>query len=312
MTEQPAVAVAAPGAACLGQPARPSRGACASHLVATYHYIRARNSDGVTGLTPEQFDEHVRAIKAKHRVVTVEEFAALHTCERGLALFTFDDALRDQFQAAAILDDHGLPGVFFAPMRPYSDEPERWCTQHLLHALADELGWFELERRVTPHLTGLAIDQYEVDRLYHYEVRHKRRLKYALAFALPAEQAATLLREINSQVGLCSDDWYMTAGQLRALEDAGHALGGHGFDHVPYNTLSPKAQAADMHRAVRTMNKLFGTLPRALAYPFGRYTPVTQALAKACGYTHCFTTADRVDAKFVPDELARRAQESQR
>ena len=86
-----------------------------------------------------------------------------------------------------------------------------------------------------------------------------------------------------------------------------HALGGHGFDHLPYNTLSPKAQAADMHRAVRLMNQLFGTLPRALAYPFGRFTSVTAALARACGYIHTFTTEDRVDAKFVRDEITRRA-----
>ena len=80
---------------------------------------------------------------------------------------------------------------------------------------------------------------------------------------------------INSVVGLKPDDWYMAPDQLRALQDAGHALGGHGFNHVPYDTLSPKALAADMHRAVRTMNTLFGTLPRTLAYPFGRCTPTS-------------------------------------
>lgn len=278
-----------------------------AHFVATYHYIRERNSDGVTGLTPREFDRQIVAIKAQYRIVTVEEFVALHRSEDGLALITFDDALRDQATAAAILDGHGVTGVFFTPMRPYSDDPERWCTQHLLHALAEELGWVELERRVEPHVAGLAIDMHEVHRLYHYEVPGKRRLKYALAFALPAAQSAAVLAEINTRVGLRAENWYMTAAQLRTLEDAGHALGGHGFDHVPYNTLSPKQQAADMHRAVRLMNATFGTLPRALAYPFGRFTPTTQALAQACGYIHTFTTEDRVDAKFVPDELGRRA-----
>jgi peptidoglycan/xylan/chitin deacetylase (PgdA/CDA1 family) len=105
---------------------------------------------------------------------------------------------------------------------------------------------------------------------------------------------------------LKADDWYLTVEQLRALEDAGHALGGHGFDHVPYDTLSPKAQAADMHRAVRTMNLLCGALPRTLAYPFGRCTPVTETLVRGCGYTFAFTTENRVDAKFVGDELVRR------
>jgi peptidoglycan/xylan/chitin deacetylase (PgdA/CDA1 family) len=282
-----------------------------SHFVATYHYVREHNSDGVAGVTPQIFEQQLRAIAALYRVVTVEEFAALHAAERGLALITFDDALSDQVLAASILDELGLPGVFFAPMRPYSDEADRWCMQHLLHALAHELGWAELERRADLRLAEVKIDQAEADRLYHYELPHKRRLKYALAFALPAAQSADLLREINAGVGLVPDHWYMTGDQLRALEDAGHALGGHGFDHLAYNTLSPKAQAADMHRAVRTMNELFGALPRAMAYPYGRYTPATQALVRACGYIHAFTTEDRVDAKFVLDELARRQNGSQ-
>ena len=279
-------------------------------FIATYHYVREKNSDGVTGITPAQFDVQIRAIKSHYRIVTAEEFVALHRDEPGLALITFDDALRDQFLAASILNEHGVPGVFFAPMRPYSDRPDNWCTQHLLHALAEHLGWAEFERRVEPQLKGVTIDMAEADRLYHYEVPHKRRLKYALAFALPQERTGPLLREIKAGLGLPAEDWYLTAAQLRTLQDAGHALGGHGFDHVPYNTLSPKAQAADMHRAVRMMNALFGAMPRTLAYPFGRTTPQTEIIARGCGYTHAFTTDDRIDAKFVLDEIGRRASRS--
>ena len=83
-------------------------------------------------------------------------------------------------------------------------------------------------------------------------------------------------------------------------------MGGHGFDHLPYDTLTPKAQAADMHRALQVMNTACGARPRALAYPFGRCTPATVALARGCGYVLGFTTENRVDAKFVPAELARR------
>lgn len=289
-------AAAAPG------PGLPDPG----HFVATYHYVREQNSDGVTGVTPREFAEQIRAIQAGYRIVTVEGFVAQHRDQRRLALITFDDALRDQALAASILDEHDVPGVFFAPMRPYSNEPERWCTQHLLHALAQELGWHELARRIEPHLAGIEIDPAEVDRLYHYELPHKRRLKYALAFALPAARAAAVLRDINAGVGLRAEDWYLTVAQLRALEGAGHALGGHGFDHLPYSTLSPAQQAADLRRAADLMNALCGQRPRVLAYPFGRFTRETEELARACGYIHMFTTEDRVDAKFVLSELTRR------
>lgn len=283
--------------------ARPS---ASSHLVATYHYIREHPSDGVTGLTPAQFREQIVAIQSRYLVVCAEQFAVLREEETGLALITFDDAVRDQALAAEILADLGVPGVFFAPMRPFSDEPDRWCAQHLLHALADELGWRELERRVEPHLGDVEIDTARMNRLYHYELPHKRRLKFALAFALASERAWEILRDINASVGLRAGDWFMSVEQLRQLQDAGHSLGGHGFDHVPYTTLSPMAQAADMHRAMRTMTTQFGSMPRPLAFPFGRADAHTLALAHGCGYTMTFGTDDRVDAKFLMEELARR------
>lgn len=273
------------------------------HLVVTYHYIREQNTDGVTGISPAEFDAHVRAIKSRYRIVTADEFVALHDSEKGLALVTFDDAVRDQLTAASILDDHGLPGVFYAPMRPYSDEAQRWCTQHLLHALAEHLGWAEFERRAWPLLEDVAIDRAEVDRLYHYEVPAKRRLKYALAFAVPQARAATLLLELNSAVGLSAADWYMSAAELRSLEERGHALGGHGYDHVPFTTLTSKQQAAELSRSVRTLNTICGARPRTLAYPYGRWNATTAALAAGCGYTFAFTTENRVDAKFVLEKI---------
>jgi peptidoglycan/xylan/chitin deacetylase (PgdA/CDA1 family) len=95
----------------------------------------------------------------------------------------------------------------------------------------------------------------------------------------------------------------MSAGQLREMQSAGHGIGGHGFDHVPYNTLSPKAQAADMHRAQLEMTRCCGAMARAMAYPYGRWTPETAAIARGCGYTFCFDTDSRVDAKYLEDHL---------
>lgn len=280
-----------------------------SSLVVTYHYLRERNSDGVTGITPDEFRTHISAIRKNHRVVSAEEFAAAGTENSALALITFDDAVRDQYLAASMLDEYNLPGVFFAPMRPYSEEPDRWCSQHLLHALAEHLGWREFERRAEPHLHGVEIDVERMNQLYHYEVPEKRRLKFALAFAISPRHSWNILREINSDVGLSPDSWYMSREELSQVQDSGHSLGGHGFDHVPYSILSPDEQAVDMRRAAGTMNSLFGTRPRPLAYPFGRCDETTESLGRACGYTMTFTTSDRVDAKFLMHELARRESE---
>lgn len=289
------------GTAAATRPAPPG-----TNLIVTYHYVRDQNSDGVVGVTPETFRRHVRAIRQHFEVVTADDYVQRHALERGLALVTFDDAVRDQFVAAEILDELGCPGVFFAPMRPYADAPDGWTTQHLLHALAHHLGWRELEARLAPYLADVVVDEAAMNRLYHYEAPEKRRLKYALAFALSPAQCRAALSAINANVGLQAADWFMTADQLRSLQDAGHALGGHGFDHVPYSTLTPEAQRVDIQRAADEMNLRFGRRPRTFAYPYGRETPETAAMIRAAGFTFTFGTSERVDAKFFPEFFQQR------
>lgn len=289
-------------------------------LVVTYHYVRPANSDGVTGLTPDAFERQLRAIGATRRFVTAEQFAEAVELtgegEPGTALITFDDAVRDQFDHAfPVLSRLGVPAVFYAPMRPAdaSLHPrERWTPQHLLHALAQTLGWEELERRGMARLGDVRVDQAEIDRIYHYEEPRKRLLKYLLAFAVPPARAAALLTEINeapyaqhAAPELRADDWFMPVEQLIALQDAGHSLGNHGYDHAALGTLSPEAQEADLRRARDMMDHLTGRAWRTLAYPFGSATPATGKIARRLGYSLCFTTRDRVDCKYLDDALAR-------
>lgn len=292
------------------------------NLIVTYHYVRPKNSEGVTGITPGELSAQIRAIKTRFRVVSVEEFVGAGGSLDGAALITFDDAVVDQHQhAAGVLAEHGVPAVFFAPMRPIAGVEEiaafdrsagaaevvgsdpRWCTQHLLHALAQELGWRELERRVLEKTGRGMVDAEEMNRLYAYEVPEKRYLKYLMAFALPHREATRALHEVNQRVGLRASEWFCTAAQLRELQAAGHAIGGHGFDHVPYPTLSPARQAADMRMAMSVMSRELGAMGRAMAYPFGRHDQSTRRIASGIGYTWLFDTSERTDAKDVNEKL---------
>lgn len=271
------------------------------NLVLTYHYVRPTNSDGVTGISPDRFRDQLTRAGQCYTFVTLEEFLSREAeGATGLGLITFDDAVKDQWvYAQPVLASMQLPAVFFAPMRPFSYEPDLWITQHLLHALAQELGWSELEHRVDNiigHVEMTPEQSEQMNALYHYEVPEKRRLKWLLAFGINAKLAGSTLREINGRVNLCTREWFMSREEIVALQDLGHAIGGHGFDHLPYSTLSPMLQAADMHRAQRLMTDIAGSMPRALAYPFGRFNEHTQRIARQCGYSRWFSTSDRVDA----------------
>ena len=268
------------------------------NLVVTYHYVRPANSPGVTGITPDAFESQLRDIRANYEVVTAEEFAALAPTRPGLALITFDDALLDQYiYAAPILERLAVPAVFFAPMRPFAGLRDGWTTQHLLHALADRFGFGELERLVMPHVRDIRIDREQVDDLYAYELPEKRTLKWLMAFALAPDRARKILSGINEYVGLMHTSWFMSREQLLHLQHLGHSIGGHGFEHAPYATLTPKQQCADMHLAQYWMSRLFGHMPRQVAYPFGSFDDTTEVLARSAGYTYAHTTSNRTDAK---------------
>ncbi|MFK7959807.1 MAG: polysaccharide deacetylase family protein [Phycisphaerales bacterium] len=279
------------------------------HFIATYHYVRPENSDGVTGITPEAFERQLRAIAAGWDVVGVDEFIARESEASGLALITFDDAVRDQYTwAAPILESLGMPAVFFAPMRPFDpvhdDRPDQqWIAQHLLHALAEQMGWPAFERAfdaaVAARSLRISIDLEHMNELYHYEVPAKRRLKYSIAFALDPSTVAGILTEINAEVGLQARDWFMGPGDLIDLERRGFAIAGHGYDHFPYSTMTADQQRDDLRRAREVLDALLGPANRSLAYPFGRSTSVTAEIAAELGYTRCFGTEERIDAREV-------------
>ena len=97
----------------------------------------------------------------------------------------------------------------------------------------------------------------------------------------------------------------MTREELVDLQRRGFTIGGHGFDHLPFSTMTPAAQHVDMRRARDVMDDLLGPRPRPIAWPFGRTTEDTPLIAQALGYTRCFNTEGRVDARDVMDVLGR-------
>jgi peptidoglycan/xylan/chitin deacetylase (PgdA/CDA1 family) len=286
-------------------------------LVVTYHYVRPANSDGVTGITPEEFARQIGLVRETHRIVGVDEFVALSHVSGGmrgrpLALITFDDAVKDQRRhALPVLQRLRVPAVFFAPMRPVDpalSTLEAWTPQHLVHALAEAMGWDALEREVRREVGEVAVDRARMDALYHYEKPAKRWLKFVLAFVVPAERAWAMLDWINRDgPRLGAHDWFMSAEELVDLQRRGHAIGAHGYDHLPYSSLRPLEQAWDMARAARVMSRLLGERGRTIAFPFGRHDACTDRLVREFGYRHAFTTEDRVDCKFLEEALARRA-----
>lgn len=87
---------------------------------------------------------------------------------------------------------------------------------------------------------------------------------------------------INSgEIG--TNGFYMSVQDLRALQRAGHELGGHTLSHPDLTKLSP----ADLQHEVcddRAALQHWGLDPQAFDYPFGFFNDAVVATVKGCGY----------------------------
>jgi peptidoglycan/xylan/chitin deacetylase (PgdA/CDA1 family) len=76
---------------------------------------------------------------------------------------------------------------------------------------------------------------------------------------------------------------YLTLPQVRALQTAGHEIGGHTATHANLPLLDDAARQREIcgDRAALLAD---GFAVRSLAYPFGGQDPAVQQIAAACGY----------------------------
>jgi peptidoglycan/xylan/chitin deacetylase (PgdA/CDA1 family) len=79
-----------------------------------YHRISNTNIDSVT-VKPSQFSQHLIILKRDYELIDMTEFLANRDAPRRkpAVIITFDDGYEDNFQAAKMLRDAGIPCTFF-------------------------------------------------------------------------------------------------------------------------------------------------------------------------------------------------------
>lgn len=88
--------------------------------------------------------------------------------------------------------------------------------------------------------------------------------------------------------GLIGTTGYMTWEQLRALQEAGHEIGGHSLDHMHIDGLDAQAlrhEVCDDRQALQAG----GFEVVSFAYPFGGYDEAAREMVRDCGYTSART-----------------------
>jgi peptidoglycan/xylan/chitin deacetylase (PgdA/CDA1 family) len=284
-------------------------------LAVMYHYVRKVDSpttEGIVPLSPQAFEDQLDALCTVAQPIDWPALRAWTLGEGNLPacsfLLTFDDGLADHAEIAApILEAHGLRGTFFVAgevlIRP------RMLPAHAIHLLVASLGYDRFARELQEMLHKLDhqrdwtddLDESDALTTYHYEPPDRARLKYLLNMVLPAGLRNAAVDDLFERFIGSPTEWarhcYLRWDQLRAMQERGHTIGGHGYSHEPLGRMNAGDQRRDIEAVAAVLNEGLGREARPLSLPFGSFNEMTSRFCREAGFAHAFTTErDWIDA----------------
>ena len=231
------------------------------------------------------FGEQMSYLKARHRVVSVQDLLAAYTQGKELpprsVMITFDDAYRDFAERAwPVLRELSLPVAVFVPTA-FPDNPGAvfWW---------DRLDW-AFER--TPRRDEVSTP---AGRL-RLGTAAERRQGLSLVKRFLKEQPLTELERLVAEV--CSPlaappapQEVLGWGELRRLAREGVVLGAHTRTHPFLSRLTPEAARAETLGSLADLRREIGEVLPIFAYPDGRHNQLALEAVRAAGFTLAFTT----------------------
>ncbi len=295
--------------------------------VFTYHRIAEPGSDlfydPVISATPESFRAQIDWLSRSMPILTlseaIERIASATAWREPVALVTFDDGYRDNFEIAApILRDRGIPATFFLPTAFIESPRLPWWDEVACIIKQTRVRRLELPRRPDRDGDGsagpppLSIDLDAVPRSAAIQtiiaafldetIRDERWFLERLA-----ERA-----EVDVDNQTMARALFTSWDQVRRLTgpDGGLSVGSHGHSHRKLAGLDGDSQRRELAGSRQVLEDRLGREVAALAYPYGwpgTYTAETKALAAGAGYRAAFASLEGVNrqGEIDPFEIRR-------
>jgi len=278
-----------------------------------YHYIRKDSNDPVPRLLGTKigdFNEHVALVKKKYNITSLKEIHSFYynsfTIRNGL-LFTFDDGLSDQYEAAKILKENEIEAIFFIPTCIIKDEmPANPIIIHYaiaLHGLRDFIRTLNIlivesypsfQQYFKRIFTMKDINEtiIQIKKIFHYELE-------------PLISRAILLEIFKKMIkpeGLKINDLHLTKNQIESILEMGHCIGTHSHSHISFGRkgIDDEYIKKELIFPKYNLEMLFNTKILAMSYPFGEPEDCLTAedlLKKTDSYKIAFTIQNKFNSK---------------
>lgn len=289
-----------------------------------FHYIRqdfTQAHPGIFGLTPDQFKHYLMALSREANFISQSQLREVVLKQRDMPekvwLITFDDGLKEQFELALpILDEMGIPAIFFASTQPIAEKIP--LAVHLTHILrsrfAPEVIACEIKEVCkAKDLDIKTLNVVNATTQYVYDSAEVAELKYLLNFSIPLAIRDQVVYEcfdrmIGEDLTRLCDQLYMCDAQLMELARRDY-LGSHCHTHRPLGRLSISEIRFEIEHSVRILAEVTGVKSDAIAYPYGSKESCPYSIDKICrdaGITMGFTMERaKVDKSANPHFLPR-------
>ena len=267
-----------------------------------YHYVRP-GADGLPYfryLHLSDFRRQLDALAADVGFVTREEFESALASEAPLpsgCLLTFDDGLRDHVEhVLPELERRGLWGIFYVPTGPYVTRSI--LDVHRVHLLLGRHGGSLLLQALQSKLSQCRVAEasligggreefhrltYDTQDNDSDTSRFKRLLNYFLEDDVRARVLGELVEEYLDPCPT-ADDIYLSAGEIRRIQQCGSWVGSHSVTHRVLSRLKADEQAREISESFDLLEDLAdGLIMRSFCYPYGGFHTFSETTEELLG-----------------------------
>ncbi|MBT3729701.1 polysaccharide deacetylase family protein, partial [bacterium] len=209
-----------------------------------YHYFRENKPEnGIYPLTIKEFSKQIDELSKYYEFISqndlIKNMRNKKYSSKKYCLLTFDDGLKEQMNALELLNNKGIPGVFYVTTN--SIRNNKVVNVHKLHHIRSIMNDADVFKYINSKIDSNIIQYPEnINELYRYDNLETKKLKYLLNFILDSDTKDKLIDDLFKQIAdenYFSKKLYMSAEDIKKLDSQDY-LGTHSDLHLPLATLS--------------------------------------------------------------------------
>jgi peptidoglycan/xylan/chitin deacetylase (PgdA/CDA1 family) len=255
-------------------------------LSVNYHYFRENKPEnGIYPLTIKEFSKQIDELSKYYEFISqndlIKNMRNKKYSSKKYCLLTFDDGLKEQMNALELLNNKGIPGVFYVTTN--SIRNNKVVNVHKLHHIRSIMNDADVFKYINSKIDSNIIQYPEnINELYRYDNLETKKLKYLLNFILDSDTKDKLIDDLFKQIAdenYFSKKLYMSAEDIKKLDSQDY-LGTHSDLHLPLATLSEEEIAKDIEDSLDFLQDTCGVNKiRSISYPYGGPKAVSQKVA---------------------------------